>query len=946
MPSSVESSLSSNSNEPERGNVLGEIPVIYEEDDEQSETKERSCLERASQCWKESINSIRRPISDCVLAIALHAARNPYLYIIGIIHLSFTMVAYGLFTGFHMEVDAENLYTVYGSRIIEHKRWIDQESGFGKYNARMFILMVHADGANVAGNEGIRKCFNALNALTNTPGYTGVCSDAAYVGMDGSHTCDVRGVTRFWNGNLTQYSQQVTSDVAARAALSASAYPDGAAVDLPEILGNYQIDDDGNVTFAESYILTIPLPFTKEAKDFEAEALDKLLDMQKEWDQGGNSFRLEVQAERSPHDESEPLIPLVFVVMSGFTMFVFWSYDRVKSRTMVGFGAVVSVLLAVMTGYGFLFLLGVPFTMMTPILPFVMFGIGLDDAFIITGAFDRTDPRRDPVERMDLAFQEVGLSIFMTTATTSLAFGLGCISSIPAVGWLSLYAFPAVVFAFLYQISFFVAVCVLDARRMESNLMDCCCCITADRDLSNQPPIKRIRETPSHNVSLSRRFIAWFARAIMHPWIKVLVILSFAGLAVFCAIRMTRLKNDFKVSDVVPEDSYTLRFYGAMGEYGHRGKIIPAAYFRGVDQSNEQVQNEMEQFVKDLVSLDQFGFEPPFFWLRDFNLFVSSNSTYNSTSYVGALAFKEQLAVFLQDPGFQRTYGSDIILNEDGEILSSRCIMYMTNLDMDDTEDQIDAVYSQRRVASEQSINRGQDDWNFFTYEINYYIWEFFAVARKELLSTAATGIVSVSVLGFLLIPHWSAVFYVFPMITVLCVDLLGFLQICGVTINAVSYMAVMMSIGLLVDFIMHILLRYYESTKATREAKAIDSLEAMGHSLFLGGLTTFLGIVPLAFSSSKLLQTVFTAFAAMVALGVTHGLILLPVVLSLVGTTDCIRLESEDRISSIRAIIKKRHPHKTATSSDASQSGTTVSSITVSVDGGKSEGLEIVLVP
>lgn len=107
--------------------------------------------------------------------------------------------------------------------------------------------------------------------------------------------------------------------------------------------------------------------------------------------------------------------------------------------------------------------------------------------------------------------------------------------------------------------------------------------------------------------------------------------------------------------------------------------------------------------------------------------------------------------------------------------------------------------------------------------------------------------------------------------------------------------MAVMMSIGLLVDFIMHILLRYYESDEKTREEKVRDALETMGYSLLLGGLSTFLGIMPLAFSTSKLLNTVFTAFVGMVALGVSHGLIFLPVVLSLVGTTDCIRLEHKE---------------------------------------------------
>ena len=97
-------------------------------------------------------------------------------------------------------------------------------------------------------------------------------------------------------------------------------------------------------------------------------------------------------------------------------------------------------------------------------------------------------------------------------------------------------------------------------------------------------------------------------------------------------------------------------------------------------------------------------------------------------------------------------------------------------------------------------------------------------------------------------------------------------------------------SIGLIVDFLMHILLRYNESTYKTREGRVKDTLETMGSSILLGGLSTFLGVIPLAFSTSTILRTVFTSLFSMVILGVTHGLILLPVVLSAFGPCTDIR--------------------------------------------------------
>jgi Niemann-Pick C1 protein len=100
------------------------------------------------------------------------------------------------------------------------------------------------------------------------------------------------------------------------------------------------------------------------------------------------------------------------------------------------------------------------------------------------------------------------------------------------------------------------------------------------------------------------------------------------------------------------------------------------------------------------------------------------------------------------------------------------------------------------------------------------------------------------------------------------------------------------MAIGLLVDFLVHTVLKYFESTekgddaRATREAKTTDMLCTMGASLLVGGISTALGVVPLAFSTSEIFSTVFITFIGLVLLGLSHGLVLLPVVLSLVGPT------------------------------------------------------------
>lgn len=155
-----------------------------------------------------------------------------------------------------------------------------------------------------------------------------------------------------------------------------------------------------------------------------------------------------------------------------------------------------------------------------------------------------------------------------------------------------------------------------------------------------------------------------------------------------------------------------------------------------------------------------------------------------------------------------------------------------------------------------------------------------------QLIKTTIIGVFAVTGVSLILIPHWSAPLFVFPFICLLYIDLLGWIQIMGLEVNAVTYIGMVMSIGLLVDFVMHILLRYYES-RGSRMEKTISTMETMGSSIFLGGVSSLLGTMALAFSTSSIFFSVFVVFFGLVILGTLHGLIFLPIILSTFGPED-----------------------------------------------------------
>lgn len=301
----------------------------------------------------------------------------------------------------------------------------------------------------------------------------------------------------------------------------------------------------------------------------------------------------------------------------------------------------------------------------------------------------------------------------------------------------------------------------------------------------------------------------------------------------------------------------------------------------------------MEQYVNELVGIKAIDDQPDLFWLRRFKKFLNETD-----GEIASLSFNEQLDVFLSDPVIFELYGGDIVRDGEGAISASRCLVHMDRVNLNDVNNQIEALSDQRNVTRAQPVNANLKEWAFFTYDTLYDLWELYLVLIDELILTTVIGVVAVAAVALFLIPHWTASLFVLPLISILYIDLLGVLQWLGAKVNVVSFIAMVMSIGLLVDFIMHILLRYYEES-GNRHEKTVEVLRTMGTSVLMGGLSTFLGIMPLALSSSEVFQTVFYAFLGLVILGMAHSLILLPVLLATIGPEDRTKKRSVEEMPS-----------------------------------------------
>lgn len=169
----------------------------------------------------------------------------------------------------------------------------------------------------------------------------------------------------------------------------------------------------------------------------------------------------------------------LLLAMMAFSTIALGRPHPVASRMMLGLGAIASVLLAILSGFGLAAATGAFWGTTNPIMPFIIVSVGLDDAFIIVG-----EVRYDLAKRMrteDIvarALSSAGGAITATSLTGAVAFAMGTLSSIPAVASFCLYAAIAIMTDFALQVTMFVAIVAWDVDRYREGRMDCCTCVS------------------------------------------------------------------------------------------------------------------------------------------------------------------------------------------------------------------------------------------------------------------------------------------------------------------------------------------------------------------------------------------------------------------------------------------------------------------------------------
>lgn len=584
---------------------------------------------------------------------------------------------------------------------------------------------------------------------------------------------------------------------------------------------------------------------------------------------------------------SLPLLSVSVALMLTFAVGTCLSSDCVRSKPWLGVTGCLSSGLAVASAFGFVMHCGVQYIDINIAVPFLMLGIGMDDTFVLLAAWRRTNPKDSVEERMGASYSEAAVSITITSVTNFVSFLIGLTTPFRAVRIFCLYTAFAILFTYIYQITFFGGCMALSGYREERKLHPFTCLPVLSKSKAEKKNcFFRWFCTGGDDESIDdmqpNALMIFFkdklGSALSYIPIKILVLVVFSVYLAFGLWTSTMVEEGLDYRNLYPYDSHAVVFsdlnYGYFTEYPHRIQVVINIT---LDYSNLDVQKQVELLTQKFENSPYIGNSNlTESWLRYYLMFLKDSRTKmmlrgfnvsHKQEFIDALEF-----VFLKFKPAER-FRDDIIFNENHtEIIASRFLIQSTNIKTAQQEKEM--LLELREIAEESKFP-------VTVYNMWFITFEPMLMVKETSLQAICVAAIVMMIIFLIFIPNLTCAVCVAFSIVSIEIGVYGYMSAWGVKLNPISMINLIMCIGFSVDFSTHISYSYITSSEKTGNERMRSALYAAGMPIFQGSASTILGVGILCFAPSHIFvvfsKTVFLVmfFAAM------HGLVLLPVLLS-----------------------------------------------------------------
>ncbi|XP_057196717.1 patched domain-containing protein 3-like [Triplophysa rosa] len=585
-------------------------------------------------------------------------------------------------------------------------------------------------------------------------------------------------------------------------------------------------------------------------------------------------------------DSVIPLFSVTYFLAITISILSCLRLDCVRTKVWVAVAGVISAGLAVLASFGLLLYCGMPFAMTVASAPFLILGIGVDDMFIMISCWQKTKVKEEVEDRLAETYKEAAVSITITTLTDVMSFYIGLLTPFGSVQSFCMYTSTAILFCYIFNITFFGACLALNGRREKGNKHWLTC--------MNVPEVDSVDATGNvccvggaydkntgtdEAMPMDLFFKNHYSPFLTKTWVKISVCLFYSGYLAVSIYGCLQLQEGLDLKHLATDGSYVGSYYDDedqfFSSYGPNVMlVITDENFQYWSSDARQNLDSCLEIFQNLSMASKDSEIVPISWLHAYMNFGESAGINLDIEK----QFKQNLTRFLNGSGF-----SEDVNFTNNTILASR--MFIQTVNIRTSVDEKNMLNAFRETAAK--CGKLQTAVNVMVYHPAFIYYDQYAVIVSNTIQNIVVATCVMLVISLLLIPNPLCSVWVTFAIASVIVGVTGFMALWDVSLDSVSMINLVICIGFSVDFSAHISYAFVSSEEASVNEKAKDALYKLGYPIIQGAASTIAGVVVLAAAKSYIFRTFFKIMFLVILFGAVHGVVFIPVFLTFFGICD-----------------------------------------------------------
>lgn len=383
-------------------------------------------------------------------------------------------------------------------------------------------------------------------------------------------------------------------------------------------------------------------------------------------------------------------------------------------------------------------------------------------------------------------------------------------------------------------------------------------------------------------VNLLRKiFQEYLGPALVQPVGQIAVVITFSLLLGFGIFGATKIKEDSDFRDFMPAGSYVIDYINKDEEYFVTVGERVSVYTSKIDYPSSHT--ALEALRAAAVACPYVVPDTVSSWEQNFH-------TYQVNVLGGpaanAAAWYSRFNTYLAGPGAKfrsdiKFLDNDAAGSETNYIAAAR--FNMNHKFCENSKCEVSSMHGLRDSVKAATPSAGGSPAPF-PFSSLYLNWEQYAAIEEEAHRNIGLAFLAILIIAVLLIPHLVVSLLVFLSVVMTIVEVVGYMYFWDMKVDGVTVVMLIVALGLAIDYSAHIGVAYLHSQKTTQAEAVVQALTDMGTPVCHGAMSTLLAIIVLAPSKSFVFISFFKQLLLATVLGCAHGMLFLPVMLSIFG--------------------------------------------------------------